>query len=148
MTPNLTPEEVIRRLYGGGKPLLFVVLAVQIASCASELPKVMRQLLGRERLRIPHLAQLPIEDWVGLYSDSRRLKNAAGSFIVAEELPAAEIMQNWREFAHKPKDIIRQAVSEEIEADPHAFDEVVAMFTGVHFPPEIDVLKVLLEAIS
>src|SRR5512136_2998965 len=101
------------KLWGKGKPLAFVVLAVLIASSADQAAELVRILIGRKRSarRLPPGPALG--EWLGLYRHHRRLVNAVGEPYMADwGMSASEAQDALRKLGQMPEDERRAEVRE------------------------------------
>lgn len=98
-------EDVLKVLYGGGKPLLFVCIALQAAAGCDEMSEMIKIFLGFKRSP-RKLPPPPGPDiWRKLYRSHNRLNNrlALVTGVQAEneddtdgEITASEVFRVWR----------------------------------------------------
>ena len=119
----LTNEQIVQSLYGDGKPILFVVVAVQIASMAGAMPKMLRQMIGRDKADFQFPEVNSVSEWASLYANSRRLKDAMGGFLFGKEFETSLAMQVHQQFVHLPEEDIRGLVEKGLAKDPDMFKE-------------------------
>lgn len=136
-TPTVpTPEEVIRHLYGDGKPLIFVVIAAQIASSSDELCELLQAFIGKKKLPKKIPAPPPIKEWIGMYRRHNRMWNAINSFDELsgeEDVTAQHASRGWRQLIAMPEEL-RRATLVDI-ASEEEIREMLKCLVGVEFPP-------------
>lgn len=136
-----TPEQIVQSLYGDGKPLFFVVIAVQIASMAGAMPKMLRQMIGREKADFEFPEASSVSEWASLYANPRRLKDAMGRLLFGKEFETSLVMQEHQQFVHLPEDDIRAQVEKGLAEDPDMFKGLLVAFQGVEFPPDLETVR-------
>lgn len=131
-----TPEEVVRHLYGDGKPLIFVVIAAQIASSADDLCDLVKAFIDKKKL--PQKVPPPpsVKHWISMYRRHNRMWNA---LIPIEDLSgiggvtAQDASRGWRQLIAMPQDERKAALSEATSEDE--IHEMLKLLVGVEFPP-------------
>lgn len=136
-TPTeITPEEVISHLYGDGKPLIFVVIATQIASSADDLCELVQSFTGNKRLARKLPAPPPVNQWIKMYRHHNQMWNAINSFdelAGIEDVTAQEMSRGWRGLVAMPEDERRETLAEFVSEDE--MREILTCLAGVEFPP-------------
>ena len=131
-----TAEEVVRKLYGDGKPLIFVVFATQIAASADDLCELVQAFTSKKKL--PEKVPPPpsVKRWIAMYRRHNRMWNALIPFDDVPgvgEATAQDASRGWRQLIAMPQDERKATLSEAASEDE--IHEMLKLLLGVEFPP-------------
>lgn len=143
MITNDETQSALKLLRGNGKPLGFVVLAVQIAAGADDMKTLLSWGIGRTKPPRP-LPPLPhVDEWLSLYRNHRAFNDEIfAAFNLFPDLTASEIQEGLR--------LHTKATQEEIETDVKEMtkeeqEQFMMFFRGIPFPPDQQSLKAMLD---
>lgn len=119
--------EVLRQVYGDGKPWVFVQTAVEIAASAEMVEGSLRQLIGRgdqkKKWQVPFIQ---VEEWLSWYRRHREVRSAA-----------------WFGATGKTLDEVFANCDRELTQEENEY--LVRLFLGVPFPPDKPTLRAMLK---
>tara|TARA_R110002111_G_scaffold67833_2_gene110314 strand:+ start:26231 stop:27190 length:960 start_codon:yes stop_codon:yes gene_type:complete len=143
----MKPENAAyHNLIGNGKPLGFVLLAVQIAAGADNVQSLVSWGISRTKPPMP-LPPLPhVSEWLKIYRNHLPFINAIGiAHGFPAELTFTDIQASLRLQAKATPEEIEAEVKEMTHEEKKQF---VQLFQGIPFPPDDRTLKALLDQLD
>lgn len=138
----MNANEAFALLRGKGKPSAFVGLAVEIASSADALARLLPWLIGREKLTRPLPPVPTLDEWLPLYRCHRAIPYALGpAFEIPGGFQALEVIDATHALVNcKPDELVEEIA---ILTDDEK-RKLLLPFVGVPFPPaDADLTRIL-----
>lgn len=144
--PLPSTEDLIKHLYGNGKPLLFVLVATQIAASVDALTALMKELIGKKRSpkHVPPVP--PITEWLRMYRRHNQMWNKVDLLQVLDdesEFTGQEGARGFRALVAMPSDERNEVIRENFSDDE--LRELLSLLAGIEFPPRQEVVTALVK---
>jgi hypothetical protein len=151
-----TPNEILVKLYGNGKPLFFVVHAIQIAEAADESQELLNIILGIAKAKRPLPPVPDLATWFSLYRNHNRIADKLGGDLIFYEklesepddmeLKASEVARHFRGFLQLSPSLRQRLIKRYMSEGE--MSQILQVFQGCEFPPKVEAIAGMLKSLD